>query len=103
MELAIPWPQASITPEYKTGGVLSYCRAEAMLPAAWSSLGSRGGSVTGSHLTQVTQAQSGKPGALVGTWTNTLCLLQVTHGLYLVFSPAQAQEKMPKKQSDRSS
>ena len=38
-----------------------------MLPAAWLSLGPRGGSVTGSHLTQVTQAQSREPGALVGT------------------------------------
>ena len=33
MELAIPWPQAAITPEYRTRGVISYCRAEAMLPA----------------------------------------------------------------------
>ena len=37
MALAIPWPQASITPECRTGGVISYCKAEAMLPAAWSS------------------------------------------------------------------
>ena len=57
MALAIPWPQASLTPECRTGGVISYCRAEAMLPAAWSSLGPRGGSMTASHLTQVTQAQ----------------------------------------------
>ena len=49
--------QAFITPEYKTGGVISYCRAEAMLPAAWLSLGPRGGSVTASHLTQVTGVQ----------------------------------------------
>ena len=34
MELAIPWPQASITPEYRTRGVISYCRTEAMLSAA---------------------------------------------------------------------
>ena len=37
MELAIPWPQAAITPEYRTRGVISYCRAEAMLPAVWLS------------------------------------------------------------------
>lgn len=33
MELAIPWPQASITLECRTGGVISYCRTEAMLSA----------------------------------------------------------------------
>ena len=35
--------QASITPENKTGGVISYCREEAMLPASWLSLGPKGG------------------------------------------------------------
>ena len=76
MELTIPWPQASEIPEYRIGGVISYCRAEVMQSAVWSSLGPRGGSMTASHLTQVTQARGGGwrwgrwPGALVGTWTN---------------------------------
>ena len=30
MELAIPWPQAAITPEYRTRGVISYCRADSL-------------------------------------------------------------------------
>ena len=42
-------------------------RRNPMLPAAWSSLGPRGGSMTASHLTQVTQAQ-GREGGQVLWW-----------------------------------
>lgn len=28
MQLAIPWPEVSVTPEFRTGGVISYSRAE---------------------------------------------------------------------------
>ena len=71
-----------------------------MLPAAWSSLGPRGGSMTASHLTQVTQAQ-GREGGQVLWWElgQTFLFAAVTCDLYLVSGPAQAQDKIHKKSS----